>query len=415
MSIELDERQRDAVELVKTAGIGIITGGPGTGKTTCLREALHELASGERPVSVMLMAPTGKAARRMGQVTGNPASTIHRALGFEDGGWAHHAENALPADLVICDEASMLDTELAASLLDAIAEQRTRVIFVGDVNQLPSVGPGRVFGDLINSEQVPTVRLEKVHRQAQKSWVYRNAPRVLAGALEDIELDGEYDDFVFLERDNPEVLRVLLLKTYATEMERLERLHPNASPHELLDMIQILAPMKKGPLGVHTINDTIQEAVHPQDALADGYRPSDGVLFADGDKVLQTRNNYFLGVMNGETGTVKGYQGANLTVEVDDREVTYSKENAQDLLLGYAVTIHKSQGSEWPTVLVVCHSSHRRMLNRQLFYTAITRAKGRLIVVGDREGLERAVRTETVDSRQSRLVERVRYCMRVEG
>jgi len=405
--LALDPRQEDAVQLVLQAGFGVITGGPGTGKSTCLRQAVETLYKQRR--SVALCAPTGKAARRLYETTGVPAQTVHRLLGVdqEHGGWAHDRDNHLPVDVVICDEASMLDTGLTAALLNAVHTQTTRVIFVGDANQLPSVGCGQVFHDLIRADRVPVVQLETVHRQAQESWVYRNAPRVLAGDLDGVELHGTFNDFDFVQVDEVADVPERLLDVYETELNRLEAggMYDIAG---LLDEVQILAPQKVGAIGTHALNDVIQEALHA-DVLSHrngGFRVGD-CTFVDDDKVMQTRNNYTLGVMNGETGIVVGVQDGNLDVDVNGNRLTYSRTAASDLLLGYAVTIHKSQGSEWPTVIVLAHSAHQRMLERRLFYTAITRAKGRLVVLGDRKGFEKAILNERSSERQTRLMERV--------
>lgn len=411
--IELDETQQKAVELLCKAPFGIITGGAGVGKTTTMRAALIELGKLERPPLVGLCAPTGKAARRLREATGAYAETVHRMLGWEPAGlmWTHHAGNALPYDVIICDEASMLDTQLAAALLDAVATQRTRVFFVGDVNQLPSVGPGRVFGDLIQGGLVPVVRLEKVHRQAQKSWVYRNAPRVLAG--ESIELEGAFDDFTFYECADPERVEALLCEVYERELNRVGECLPEDEfdDADVFDSVQILIPQKTGAIGTEVINTAIQQAFHGDLDRDSGFQVSQNLVITDGDKIIQTRNNYSIGVMNGETGVVSGYNDSTLTVLVDDEYKSFARHDALDLQLGYAITVHRSQGSQWPTVIVVCHSAHQRMHNRNLFYTAITRAAKRLVIIGDKKGIDRACKVEMVSSRQTRLTDRLRYVM----
>ena len=411
--IVLDETQKLAVELICKAPIAIVTGGAGTGKTTTVRAALMQLELGEKKPLVALCAPTGKAARRIREATGYYAQTVHRLLSWEpqEHMWHHHAGNALPYDLVIVDEASMLDTELAAALLNAIAVQRTRIIFMGDVNQLPSVGPGYVLGDLLRSGHVPCVRLAQVHRQAQKSWVYRNAPRVLEG--EPVELDGVYDDSVFYECSDTDQLVNTLLQVYESELNRL--IDQNASAmgngiEEALDRVQIVIPQKTGELGCELINARVQEAIHGELGKQDGVLVG-STVFTEGDKVIQTRNNYSLGVMNGETGVVTGFGSDWLEVTVTEEVKRYNRSDALDLQLGYAVTIHKMQGSQADTIIMMCTSKHSRMLTRQLFYTGITRAAKRLVLIGDRQAIDRSLQVGTIAQRQTKLVDRLNFVL----
>lgn len=383
-----------------------------TGKTTTLRAALLEMEKLEKKPTVALCAPTGKAARRIREATGYSAQTIHRLLGWEpgEGMWAHNAGNALPYDVVVVDEASMLDTELAAGLFDAISPQRSRIILTGDVNQLPSVGPGKVFGDLIDSGHVPVVRLEQVHRQAQKSWVYRNAPRILAG--EELELDGSFDDFTFYECSDEEQLTELLVDIYGTEVNRVAELHTGSDAAELaLDAVQMLIPQKTGNLGCEIMNARIQRAIHGDLEQGDAFTVHKGLMLSDGDKIIQTKNNYTLGVMNGETGVVMGHTQDSLEVQVDENTVRYGRGEALDLQLGYAITIHKMQGSQADTIVMLCSSQHSRMLTRQLFYTGVTRAAKRLVLVGDRPAITRALRIGTVAQRETRLIDRINYVL----
>ena len=411
--IKLDPTQEKAVELMCKEPIGIVTGGAGTGKTTTMRAALIAMQQLEKPPAVALCAPTGKAARRMREATGFYAQTVHRLLGWVPGDlmWAHNAGNALPYDVIIVDEASMLDTALAAALFDAIATQRTRLILTGDVNQLPSVGPGRVFGDLLASERVPAVRLEHVHRQAQKSWVYRNAPRILEGA--DIELDGIFDDFVFYECSDVEQLQELLVHVYIEEVNRLidERGESSDDAEDAMDSVQMLIPQKTGELGCDRMNRLIQEAVHGEVTSDDGFAASKELILTDGDKVIQTKNNYDLQVMNGETGIVVGHSRDTLEVKVDENTINFTKGTSGDLQLGYAVTIHKMQGSQADTIVLLCTEQHSRMLTRQLFYTGVTRAAKRLVLVGDKKAVQRALRVGTVAARETRLIDRLNYVM----
>jgi len=401
--MDLDPKQQDAVDLISTGRIGIITGGPGTGKTTCLRVALERLRTQGKHVA--LMAPTGKAARRMSQACSYPAETIHRALGYNQGLWGHNVECPYPADVVIVDEASMLDTTIGAVLLNAIDERRTSLFFVGDANQLPSVGAGNVLADLMALEDVPLVRLETLHRAAQASWMNRNAPRILAGDMINLELDSA-PDFRYVRTDEPE----RLAKVIEQELNTVQELVGTAlTMEEALTETQVLIPQKKGPLGVHSVNRMLQAAVQGGDMKrSEGWQlPDESYLYA-GDKVMQMKNNYVLDLMNGEQGIVAGvHEGRDLVVDIEGESYRYNKEASWALQLAYASTVHKSQGSEWPLVIVVCHTSHGRMLYRQLLYTAVTRAKKRVVIVGDDDGIGRAVRTSHVQERQTGLQQAV--------
>jgi len=415
MTFQPDTKQLEAIEMIASERFGILTGGPGTGKTSTVNAALARLNTRERFTLLTLCAPTGKAAKRLSEVTRQSASTVHRLLGVSPPGsgqmWTHFHGNALPYEVIIVDEASMLDTELAAALLDAVSTQRTRLFFVGDANQLPSVGPGNVLRDLIASGRCHVVTLETVHRQAEKSWVNRNAPRILAGDAEGLELRGTFDDFTFVEEKNIERIPDVLVEVMETELDRIGT--SELTEAAMLDKVQVLCPQNVGPIGTEVLNKAIQTAIHGYIAPDTGFAIREDLVLASGDKVIQTKNNYALEVMNGETGIVVGRSGTSLVIDFDDgeRSVTYQKKDTYDLQLGYAISIHRSQGSEWPTTIVMCHSGYSRMLNRQLFYTACTRARGRLVVIGDVAGVERAVRTEMVSDRQTRLKERLAYVM----
>jgi exodeoxyribonuclease V alpha subunit len=385
--MRLDPSQEHAVEIGCTARFGVITGGPGTGKSTTVRAVLDRLdASGEE---YALAAPTGKAAKRMAEATGRDASTIHRLLEWR-GGFSYRRENPLPYDVVLVDEASMLDIELASALLTA-CKPETRVIFVGDANQLPSVGPGRVLADLVESGTVPVARLTHVHRAAQESWVCRNAPRVLAGSPLEIET---LPDFEFARIESADDVA-------GSVIAALER-HPGA---------QILSPQRTTRAGVDELNARVQGALNQPNGSAE-WKVGDRV-YRVGDRVIQTSNNYKLtsrdgteGVFNGEVGEVVAV-GDDLTVDFADRVVDYDKAGSFALDLAYALTIHKSQGSEFDWVIVVVHSSHTYMLTRQLFYTAITRAKRGVVLVGNREGIAAATAGKKPQPRNTGLIERI--------
>jgi len=392
--MKLDHSQDRAVELVRDASVGVVTGGPGTGKTTCLRTALDELD--RDGCSYLLGSPTGKAAKRLHEATGREASTIHRMLGFHPvEGWRHNRGNPFGEDVVVIDEASMLDVELGAALFDAIDAQRTRLVLIGDADQLPPVGPGRVFGDLVDSNLVPVARLTTLHRAAQDSWVCRNARRVIGGQMPEL---SNCPDFRFVEV--PEASGVVpALCTLMTQTLPLEMNVQDA---------QVLIPQHRGVAGLEAANPALQKALNPSKG-EEPYIERGKAKLRAGDRVIHTRNNYELGVFNGEVGDVVEVSRKGLLVQYPDREaVAYSVPQANDLQLAYALTVHKSQGSEWPWVVVVCHSTHTFILGRQLFYTAITRAKQGVIVVGDKKGIRTAIAEADPPRRNTGLVERLR-------
>lgn len=384
----LDPSQQAAVDLVKQgAGVVVITGGPGTGKTTTLREVLAAL--GDRGVG--LCAPTGKAAKRLSEATGRPASTIHRLLGYTPDGFRHDEHDPVGYGVVIVDEASMIDVELFAALTAAIPPGG-QLVLVGDANQLPSVGPGRVLADMVACGHVPVARLTTVHRSAAESWICQNAPRILAGTMIDCT-PGEG----FLRHDVGE---------------------PGHVPLKVCDIVaaeggQVLAPQRTGACGVEALNKALQTRMNPPDP-----GKPEWLDFRDGDSVIHTQNNYQLGVFNGETGTIRiqavGGEGVKAKtarracVDFDDgRSIEYDPLSVRQLQLAYALTIHKSQGSEWQTVIVVCHSTHTFMLDRQLLYTAITRGKTRVVIVGNEGGLNTAIENGKPAPRLTALQERL--------
>ena len=433
MTIALDASQQAACDLVCTARLGVVTGSPGTGKTTCLRTALDRLdalpepdgwpcvncngtgrepaigsyaptcmtCDGRRVTPVeryVLASPTGKAAQRMTQATGREARTVHRLLEYRSGGvFARNARNPITAALVVVDEASMLDIELAAALVDAIDPTRTRLVLVGDVNQLPPVGPGRPFADLIESARIPVARLTTLHRAAAETWVCSQSPVVLAGKLPDLRKRKDFR-----------------LITCASALDVANAVLREVTAHAAADAgeMQVLTPQHKGGAGVEQINKALQAALNPRSRVvgAPSWGARDERIFV-GDRVLQTKNDYELGVMNGETGVVIDLNDTSLVVDFGEdgiaREATYNRLQASSLHLAYAITIHKSQGSEWPWVCVVVHSTHTIMLTRALVYTAITRARQGVVIVGDELGLKRAVANVHDTSRNSSLQRRI--------
>jgi exodeoxyribonuclease V alpha subunit len=396
--MHLDPSQERAVELVCTASFAILTGGPGTGKSTCLRVALDRMDAAGK--SYALASPTGKAAKRMTEATGRPACTIHRLLGFGREGWGYHAGNTLPFSCIIIDESSMMDLELADALADALAPS-TRIIFVGDANQLPSVGPGRILADLVESEAVPVARLTQVHRAAAESWICRNAPKVLAG--ESLEL-ADCPDFHFVEVEDAGAAGRAVAELVAKPEYR---------------GAQVLCPQKNTACGVEELNIHLQQKLNPPRAPEDEWQLAAGTAYARtlrlGDRLIMKKNNYkliasngLMGVFNGEVGEVVGVSPQMLTIDFGDRRVGYDKSSAGDLDLAYALTVHKSQGSEFSWVICVVHSSHTHMLSRHLFYTGITRAKKGVIIVGNRKGLSVATSAKEPPKRNTALVARMR-------
>jgi exodeoxyribonuclease V alpha subunit len=415
--IELDDLQRQAVLLAADHAILLISGGPGTGKTTTINTIINYFE--EEDMEVLLCAPTGRAAKRMKETTGMEAMTIHRMLGVRarDGEEDRNApaaplltdfgrdeENPLEADVIIVDEMSMVDMYLFHALLKAV-RSGTRLILVGDVNQLPSVGPGRILQDLIRSGAFRTVILQKIFRQAARSDIVVNAHRILRGEMP--SLGNKSRDFFFLERDSLPVI-------YKNTVQLIREMLPGyvkCSPDE----IQVLTPMRKGNLGVERLNQVLQSVLNPPAPDKREYVREE-VTFREGDKVMQTRNNYQIewqvrgnfglplekgtGIFNGDFGRILSVDPSReiLTVRFDeDREVDYPFGELEDLELAYAVTVHKSQGSEYPAVILPLLSGPRGLFNRNLLYTAVTRARSCVVILGSRE----AVRTMTENVREN--------------
>jgi exodeoxyribonuclease V alpha subunit len=393
--VELARLQRQAVRSGLTRKVLVITGGPGTGKTTLVRGLVRILEKkGQR---VLLAAPTGRAAKRLAEATGGQASTIHRLLEFDPKTrtFVKNREHPLGCDLLIVDEASMLDSVLAFHLLRAVPDS-SRLVLVGDVDQLPSVGPGRVLSDLIRSGAVEVVRLTEIFRQAARSLIVVNAHRINEGRMPDTEqVDG---DFFFLARRDPEEI-------VETIVELVARRVPGHFGLDPVDQIQVLTPRNRGPLGTERLNETLRDLLNPQgEEIARG-----GRSFRVGDKVMQVRNNYDLEVFNGDIGRVTGIDELDqlLRVTVDGREVVYEPSMLDELTLAYACTIHKSQGSEYPCVIVPLHTQHYLMLQRNLLYTALTRARKLAILVGEPRALAAAVNNRRVRTRFTKLAERL--------
>ena len=420
----LDEMQKKAVTEAASHGLFILTGGPGTGKTTTIN-AIIQFFEGEG-AELRLAAPTGRAAKRMTETTGYEAQTIHRLLELNgmpeeerDGGhsakFERNAQNLLEADVIIIDEMSMVDIHLMHSLLLAVTTG-TRLILVGDENQLPSVGPGNVLRDIIHSGCFPVVELTKIFRQASESDIVVNAHKINRG--EPVQINNKSRDFFFLKRyDADIIIRVVI----ALIQEKLPK-YVDAKPFE----IQVLTPMRKGLLGVERLNQILQRYLNPPEEAKKEKAIGDR-LFREGDKVMQIKNNYQMeweirgrygiviekgiGVFNGDMGILKEVNEFAETAEVefeDGRFATYSFKQLEELELAYAITIHKSQGSEYPAVILPILSGPRMLMNRNLLYTAVTRARKCVTVVGSIEEFENMIRNEKQQKRYSALDERIR-------
>jgi len=404
--ITLARQQAEAVRLAIRAKAAVVTGGPGVGKTTIVRGIVSILR--KQGLTVALAAPTGRAAKRLSDATGAPASTLHRLLEWRPatGTFGRNAETPLDCDALIVDEASMLDVRLGADLVAALPE-RARLVLVGDVDQLPSVGPGAVLADVIASGVAPTVRLTEIFRQAAESLIVVNAHRIQQGEPPELgtapaarDKASDRRDFFFLEEEDAVAAAALIRDLVAVRLPRRYGL----SPHE----IQVLAPMHRGELGAGNLNRLLQEALT---AGAPEITRGQRVLRA-GDKVMQIRNDYDKEVWNGDSGVVTEVGGDGVVVRFEGRELPYTADELDALALAYAATVHKSQGSEYPAVVVPVHTQHFVMLQRNLLYTAVTRGKRLVVLVGTRKALALAVRNGDVAARASGLSARLKSSLR---
>ena len=411
--MELDPLQAEAVKEAVKNGLLVITGGPGTGKTTTINTIIKyfELEG----LDMFLAAPTGRAAKRMSETTGYEARTIHRMLEVNggvdgEGGFARDQQNPLETDLIIIDEMSMVDLSLMCALLKAVVAG-TRLILVGDVNQLPSVGPGSVLKDIIDSQMFHVVRLSKIFRQASQSDIIVNAHKINRG--EQVVLDNKSLDFFFLKRYEADVIISVVIQLIRQKLPK----YVDAQPYD----IQVLTPMRKGLLGVERLNTILQQYLNPPDKSKAEKEYGQG-LFREGDKVMQIRNNYQLeweirskygipvdrgmGVFNGDMGVIRSIQpfAETMTVEFDEgRMVEYSFKQLEELELAYAITIHKSQGSEYPAVVIPLLNGPRLLMNRNLLYTAVTRARKCVTLVGNEGTFQEMIRNGNQQQRYSGL------------
>lgn len=419
----LDDMQKMAVMEAARNGVTILTGGPGTGKTTTINAMIHFFESEE--MDIFLAAPTGRAAKRMAEATGYEAQTIHRLLEVNGNpeeetrnGFQRNQENPLEADAIIVDEMSMVDLPLMYALLDAIVPG-TRVVFVGDGNQLPSVGPGSVLKDMIDSGCFPTVKLTKIFRQAGESDIVMNAHKIQRG--EPVVLDNKSMDFFFLKRQDPNVIISVLI----TLIQKKLPPYVDAKPYD----IQVLTPMRKGLLGVERLNRILQEYLNP---AADGKKEKEygDRIFREGDKVMQIKNNYQLewevatkygmtidkglGIFNGDMGIIRTINTCEetVTVEFDEhRLVKYPYNLLEELELAYAITIHKAQGSEYPAVVIPLLQGPRQLFHRNLIYTAVTRARKCVTLVGSDAVFQQMIQNTNEQERNTSLSERIKELM----
>ena len=399
IDLQLAPRQIDAIKRAISDKVLIITGGPGTGKTTII----HAIIQIYRPVGarIFLAAPTGRASKRMTEATGQPARTIHRMLEFnwQKGGFQRNENRPLEADVIILDEVSMIDTILMYHLLKAVPSGAT-LIMVGDSNQLPSVGPGNVLKDVINSGSIPVIELNEVFRQARESLIIMNAHRINKGKVPEIRDPGEdLGDFYFIEQEDPDQALHIVMELVCKRIPQRFNMRPKED-------IQVVTPMHKGIVGTVNLNMKLQDSLNP--SKMEIVRGDRG--FRLNDKVMQIRNNYEKEVFNGDIGLVKSIDTENqeVVVDYDGRAVPYDYVELDEIILAYAISVHKAQGSEYPAVVLPILSQHYLLLQRNLIYTAVTRGKRLVVMVGSKKALAMGVRNERTLKRYTYLEKRLK-------
>jgi len=399
LRIKLSEKQLEAVKRALGEKVFIITGGPGVGKTTIVKAILGISKEKLKREKVLLAAPTGRAAKRLSELTGEEAKTIHRLLEYSprEEGFRRNELNPLDADLVIVDEASMIDIALMSRLLKAVPEG-AGLILVGDMNQLASVGPGNVLGDMIESGVIPTGRLDEIFRQSAESLITVNAHKINRGEMPYSKNDNS--DFYFIEKNEPESALKKIIELCTKPLPARFRIK------DPLNDIQVLSPMHKGVLGVANLNRVLQEILNKREHKA-GHNIKAGAHLKPGDKVMQVRNNYDKDIYNGDTGVIKEMKEGEVTVDFDGREIRYEPFETGELQLSYAASVHKAQGSEYPAVIMPLVTEHFMLLQRNLLYTAVTRAKRLMVLVGTRKALAIAVKNSKIEKRYTALRERL--------
>jgi exodeoxyribonuclease V alpha subunit len=397
---KLSPSQHDALRIALRSRAVVITGGPGVGKTTLVQSLLKILTA--KKLKCILAAPTGRAAQRLSEATGLEASTLHRLLEFQParGGFQRNASNPLEGDVVVVDEVSMVDVPLMSRLLDALP-RKARLILVGDADQLPSVGPGLVLGDIIRSGMIPVVHLREIFRQAGDSRIISGAHAINRGEIPDIIEAPKDSDFVFVDREDAEECAATLVSMVRDRLPK----HLGVDP---IEGIQILSPMHRGSLGIKELNLRLQAALNPRSEYRDEYQAF-GNLFRIGDKVIQTSNNYDKEVFNGDIGRIRSLdkEERQAVVRFGKREVIYEFGELDELELAYAITIHKSQGSEFPVVVIPLAMQQYLLLQRNLLYTGVTRGKRMVVLVGQKKALGMAVRNESTRHRHGGLLHRL--------
>ncbi len=394
LNIKYDPLQADAIKQASVSKVMVLTGGPGTGKTTVTKGIIAMYQ--EQGFKILLAAPTGRAAKRMTEATGIEAKTIHRLLECKPPeGYQKNNENPLEGDVLVVDECSMIDILLMNSLLKAVPEN-IRLVFAGDINQLPSVGPGNVLRDIIDSGRVPVIRLNKIFRQAQSSRIIMNSHRINAGTMPDIS-NGRNTDFFFIQKETPEQAAEEIVTLVKYNLPKYYKIPAS--------QIQVLAPLQRGTAGASNLNIVLQEALNPSGA---GIRRS-GYIFRQNDKVMQIKNNYDKEVFNGDIGIIErvNLEERTLIIDFDGRHIEYEDMELDEIVLAYATTIHKAQGSEYPVVVMPLLMEHYVMLQRNLVYTGITRAKKILVIVGTKKALAYSVKNLKVTERNTMLKERL--------